>query len=604
MILFIRNVFALLSKKEKNRLYFQFACILTLTFIDILGIASILPFMAVVGSPAVIQTNPLLKQLYDLMGFTNPKSFLFFLGIIMLGLLVFSNLLKAFSAWLKLKYDNELYCALSNRLLASYLSRSYQFFLNRNTAEMGKNVLAEVSKVIGGIISPSMQAFSSGLISLFIISLLMIVNPLIAISIAVVLGGSYGLIYWVVRLRLLQIGQSQLEANTMKFKVSSEALAGIKDLKILGREWVFLERFAFYAQRHSRSNVTFGIISEIPRYALEIIAFGGILLILLLSLESDQNVSEVIPLLSLYAFAGYRLLPNLQQLFSNISTARYNLPALEILYEDLHVEKAATETDITLTNFRLPLQPLSFTHELFLKDVYFSYFGAQEPVIKGINLTIIPKTSIGFVGPTGSGKTTIVDLILGLLGPTSGQLLVDGVEINTSNLARWQHNLGYVPQHIYLCDDTITRNIAFGVSEHEIDMQAVIRAAHIANLHTFIETELPKGYETVVGERGIRLSGGQRQRIGIARALYRDPPVLIMDEATNALDGITEEAVMEALHTLSGQKTIIMIAHRFTTVKDCNLIYLMDQGRIVNQGNYRELLESSRWFQTAAKIGI
>jgi ABC-type multidrug transport system fused ATPase/permease subunit len=213
---------------------------------------------------------------------------------------------------------------------------------------------------------------------------------------------------------------------------------------------------------------------------------------------------------------------------------------------------------------------------------------------------ISPLTSVGIVGPTGCGKTTTVDIILGLLAPTQGQLLVDGVEITQKNLASWQKNLGYVPQHIYIADDTIARNIAFGIPDDEIDMNSVSRAARIANIAAFIESELPEGYQTSVGERGLRLSGGQRQRIGIARALYRDPSVLVMDEATSALDGITEETVMEALHSLSRKKTVIVIAHRLTTVRECDVIYLLERGQIVAQGSYHELMRESAWFRAAA----
>jgi len=294
-------------------------------------------------------------------------------------------------------------------------------------------------------------------------------------------------------------------------------------------------------------------------------------------------------------------LPALQQIFSSISTIRYHLPALDALYLDLKEEEIITKSDSYLEKIQNS-KPLPFTQEFVLSAVTYHYPGIHELAIKGLNLAIKPNTSIGLVGSTGSGKTTTVDIILGLLTPTSGQMLVDGIEINSCNLACWQRNLGYVPQHIYLSDDTITRNIAFGVPNQEIDMTAVIRAARIANMHEFIEGELPESYETIIGERGVRLSGGQRQRIGIARALYRDPTVLIMDEATSALDGITEEAVMEALHNLSGKKTVIMIAHRLTTVKDCDVIYLLEEGQIIDQGKFFDLQKSSKWFQAATKV--
>jgi len=290
----------------------------------------------------------------------------------------------------------------------------------------------------------------------------------------------------------------------------------------------------------------------------------------------------------------------LQQIFAGIAAVRLNLAALELLHRDLNDEESTYDPEVVLQK-REALQPVPFCSVLELKNVSFCYRADQGPVVNEVDITIARNASIGIVGATGSGKTTLVDIILGLLPPTSGQILVDGTEINGETLASWQRNFGYVPQQIYLCDDTITRNIAFGVPDEKIDMQAVIRAARIANLHGFVEKKLPNGYETIIGERGVRLSGGQRQRIGIARALYEDPAFLIMDEATNALDGITEEAVMEALGTLSGKKTIIMIAHRLTTVKDCNIIYIMEHGRITNKGTYQELLRSSAWFQSATR---
>jgi ABC-type bacteriocin/lantibiotic exporter with double-glycine peptidase domain len=602
MLTTARKLLDLLSAREKTHLYLIFAALVGLAFVDMAGVASILPFIAVVANPDVIQTNRWLKLAYDSFGFTSLQSFLFSLGMLVLGLLVFSNLFKALIAWLSLKYDNRLNYMLARRLLASYLARPYEFFLSHNTVELGKIVLSEARLVIAGVLGPAMQLMSSFLVALFILALLLAVNPVIALTITIVIGGPYGVIYLVTARRLARLGRVQYEANSMKHKVVSEALSGIKDLKILGRAGVFLERFSVHAWRHGQINATVGAISQLPRFALETIAFGGILLIVLFKLGSDQNASEMVPILALYAFAGYRLLPAIQQIFANISTMRYNLYALTVVHQDLKGPGVAADPDRDLAETQ-NLQPLPLTRALVLRNVAYGYHGTQEPAIRGINLTIVPNTSIGLVGATGSGKTTTVDLILGLLTPTSGQLLADDIEINSDNIAQWQRNLGYVPQHIFLSDDTITRNIAFAVPDQEIDMVAVVHAARIANLHAFIEKELPDGYETVIGERGVRLSGGQRQRIGIARALYHDPTVLIMDEATSALDNITEEAVIEALRTLSGEKTIIMIAHRLTTVKECGVIYLMEKGHIVSQGTYAELLKSSAWFKAATRTG-
>jgi ABC-type bacteriocin/lantibiotic exporter with double-glycine peptidase domain len=602
MFTIIGKLFDLLSSKEKVQLYFIFAALVGLAIIEMAGIASIMPFMAVVARPEVVESNRWLKQTYDFLGFSSPKSFLSFLGLLVLGLLIFSNLFKALAAWLTLRYDNRLNYMLARRLLAQYLARPYAFFLNRNTADMGKNVLTEVRTVISGVLSHGMQMLSNILVSLLILALLLAVDPLVAVTIAIVLGGIYVLLYLFVRRRLSRIGKEQVVANSMKYKAASEALSGIKDLKILGRERVFLERFAVHARRHSRNNVTAGIISLVPRYTLEILAFGGILIIVLHFLGEERGAGQMVPLLALYSFAGYRLMPAMQNVFVNLAMVRFSLASLDILHADLTEGLNGADPERLLVK-PANIQPLPFTKEFELRDVNFCYFGAQEPVLTGLNLTIPVNSTIGFVGATGSGKTTAVDIILGLLTPLSGKLLADGIEINEHNLARWQRNLGYVPQNIYLCDDTLTRNIAFGVPESEIDMEAVVRAARIANLDDFVKNELPEGYETVIGERGVRLSGGQRQRIGIARALYHDPAVLILDEATSALDGITEEAVMDAIRNLSRKKTIVMIAHRLTTVKDSDLIYILEHGKIVEYGSYNDLQISSEWFRTASGAG-
>jgi len=596
----IRKIFAILTKRERYFIYFLFVCMVALAVVEMAGIASIMPFMAVVASPGIIEENRWLHWAYEFLRFNSRESFLFFLGILVLGMLVFSNLFKAFSTWVTLRFDNELYYTLGRRLLAQYIAQPYVFFVNRNTSEMGKNVLEEARRVIVGVISPCIQVCSSLLISLFIFTLLFAVNYTIALSIIAVLGSSYTLIFLVVRRYLARIGEEQVFSNAMKFKAVGEVLSGIKDLKILGRTGEFLNRYGFHAQRHARHNASAGTISQMPRYALEIISFGGILLIILFFLKSEQNFHHIVPLLALYAFAGYRLLPALQQVFSSVTTLRFNLAALDVVYQDLAGatrDQQGEETDKEMPE----VTALPFTRQIELQQVRYYYPDTTKPALHDVDLIIPANTTIGFVGPTGSGKTTLVDLILGLLTVHSGEFLVDGVAVQGENVARWQRNLGYVPQQIFLSDDTITRNIAFGIPDKDIDMEAVQWAARIANLDAYITSELPLQYDTVIGDRGVRLSGGQRQRIGIARALYRDPKVLILDEATSALDGVTEEAVMDALRTLSRKKTIIMIAHRLTTVQSCDVIYLLEQGKIIDHGTFDELRASSEWFRHAAK---
>lgn len=598
-MLFIRKMIELLSTKERFYLYFIFIGLVLVAFVEMIGVASIMPFMAVVANPDVIESNRFFHYVYKFFNFADRQSFLIFLGIIVLVLLVASNLLKAFMLWATLKYDNQLNSNLGQRLLGGYLERSYDFFLNRNTADLGKNILNEARTVVASVLSPGMKIVSSSLVIIFILSFLFLVNPIIAVCIFALLGGTYFSIFYAVRKKLSRIGEDQVHVNSMKFKSAGEALGGIKDLKVLGREKYFLNVFNFYADRHAHNNVVAGTISQLPRYFLEIIAFGGILLLVLFYLRAEQSATQMVPLLALYAFAGYRLMPALQELFASATTLRYGLPALDVLHRDLIYERLDNK-DLDSKGQDV-VNPLSFSNSIRLNQVTYQYPQADSLALDDLDISIRSNTTVGLVGTTGSGKTTTVDIILGLLAPTSGDLLVDDVVVNSQNLVAWQLNLGYVPQHIYLIDDTLTRNIAFGVSDDEIDMEAVKRSAQMANLDEFVNEELSQGYDTVIGERGVRLSGGQRQRIGIARALYRNPLVLILDEATSALDGITEKYVMDAIKGLTGKITIIVIAHRLTTVKGCDMIYHLERGRLVDQGSYADLQKKSKWFNTAAK---
>jgi ABC-type multidrug transport system fused ATPase/permease subunit len=426
------------------------------------------------------------------------------------------------------------------------------------------------------------------------------VDPVVALVIATITGGAYITIYTLFHRRLAVIGEQQVESRSQMLKTASEALSGIKDLKLFGRELTFLKKFSYFSKRLAANGVYSGMLTSLPKHLLEMVSFGGILLVVLYLITEGREATQIIPILALYAFAGYRLLPTLHGLFNSFAVIGYNKISLQIVYDEL-----SDAGDLWLAERRLQensdVRPAAFRHSLELRDLHFRYEGATTDSVRGLSLTIRPNTVIGLVGPTGCGKTTTVDLILGLLSPKRGEILVDGVKIDESNLASWQRALGYVPQQIFITDDTITRNIAFGVPEDEIDMAAVRRAAGVASLAEFIETSLPDGYDTNIGARGIRFSGGQRQRIGIARAMYLDPPILILDEATSALDGVTEKSVMDAVHNLSGQKTIILIAHRLSTVKDCDVIYHLDGGAIVAQGTYDELMQTSSWFQAASR---
>jgi len=588
---------ALLTPRERFHGGILIIVLVLMGIPEVAGIASIMPFIAVLATPVLVESNKWLNWCYSYLDFSSINSFLFFLGVMVIAVLVINNACKAFVSWYIARYTNMCRHSMSRRMLASYLCKPYVFFLNRNTAELGKNVIAEIDKVVDGALRPFIDIMSQGVTTLFIVTLLVVMDPLLAVSIAVALGITYMLIYAMVHKKLSVIGDLRTESNEGRFQTADDALGGIKEIKILGREKSFLDRYSVHSERLSDYHTTFGIVSLVPLFAVEIIAFGGILLIVLQLIYVRHSLTQALPMIALYAFSTKRLMPAFQGIFSGFASIRFHRSMLDVLYKDM-AEREVLKPAMDVTE---PVAPLPYSRMLRLENISFTYPELEENVIKDLDLAIAARSMIAFVGATGSGKTTLMDIILGLLKPERGCMKVDNEVILDGNIRRWQRNIGYVPQFIYLSDDTVARNIAFGVSDDEIDMKAVERAAKIANVHDFIK-ELPRGYKTMVGERGVRFSGGERQRIGIARALYHDPEVLILDEATNALDGITEDVIMEAIHSLSHGKTIIMIAHRLTTVKNCDVIYVMDCGHIVAQGKYQELMQTCERFRAMAKM--
>lgn len=592
----LRRMLALLTPRERRRMFWLVPAITAMALLQVVGIASVVPFLQLVSDPGQIESNALLRGTYEFLGFREAHSFLIFTGVAALAVLVLSSAFTALTEWMMLRFSWSLNHALGERMLTEYLHKPYVFYLGVNTSELVKNMLAEVKQVVKGLVVQGMQVVARSVVALFILGLLVLSDPVLALIVLTLFGGAYGLIFLTVRRRLSRIAKQRVTSNREMFKAASESLVGIKDIKVLGMERPFIRRYARYSRRYSNTMGNQQAISQLPRYALEAIGFGSLVLIVLVLLTRGQDPAAILPKLGLYGFAGYRLMPALQSIFAAITNIRFSVASLDVIERDL---KARSRVPVTP---RWAVEPLPFRERLELRDVTFRYPGTRQPVLERFNLAIPARTSVAFVGATGSGKTTTVDLLLALLHPERGSLVVDGVEVTEENVDNWQRNLGYVPQQIFLADDTIERNIAFGMPDKGIDRAAVERAARMANVHDFIES-LPEGYDTPVGERGIRLSGGQRQRLGIARALYHDPSVLVLDEATSALDGVTEESIFQAVGELGHSKTVVMIAHRVQTVRACDVIYVLDRGRIVASGSYEELLETSAAFRALAQVG-
>jgi ATP-binding cassette, subfamily B, bacterial PglK len=582
----------LFTKSEAIRLVFIFFGTLIMGVLEVIGVASIAPFIAVVTSPEIINENKYLAFAFQFSGADNNQQFIVFLGINVISLMVLSNFTQAFISWKIVSFSEMLNTRLSTKLLQKYLMRPYSFFLNKNTSDLGKNILSEVGRVTNGVIMQFMFLTSKLIISTFMLLFLVVINPKVAITIIFILGGAYLLIFTLVKERVYKIGLKATDATFASFKAANEAMSGIKDIKLKGAEEEFVNRFFEPTSLLASVRIQLNLVSSLPRYLLEIVAFGGIILLIIFVILTTQNSNNLIALISIYALAGYRLMPALQQIYSAMTSIKYNSHSLENLSIDFtNPIPARIEFEST--------DSIRFNKKLKVNQISFSYEGSENLVLNKIELSIYPNTKVGIVGETGSGKSTLVDIMLGLIEPDSGFISIDGVAINEQNISVWQKYIGYVPQSIYLTDDTIAANIAFGCPNNDINLKKVKRAAELANLDKFINT-LPEKYKTSVGERGVRLSGGQKQRVVIARALYNDPQVIFMDEATSSLDGITESAIMEAIHNLSKEKTIIMIAHRLSSIREFDVIHYVKNGQVIDSGSFDDLMTKNKEFQRLA----
>lgn len=598
MIDVFKKLMALFEERERRRFGVLVCLMVFVAFAEVSGISTFLILLRVLSDPSTIFENQYLNWVYEGLGFSEIFYFQIFMASMVLIILMVSLTIKAAGNYAIIRFSTMRGFTLSSRLLQAYLHQPYTWFLERNSADVSKSVLGEVQNLINQIVIPGSRLLSNVILAATIICFLVFVDPGVAIVSALLLGGAYAAIYVKLRVKLLVLGEEILAANQERFRLTQEATGGFKEVKLLGLEDSYVSSFRNPAKRLARSVALSQVINQLPRFALEALTFAVLLsVILFMIFRNNGDITAAIPILGVFAISVMRLLPALQQIYSAVSQVRNAKPVLDHIYEDYAdamKQKADEPTNADGTD-KLPLE-----REIVLNDIKFAYAKSHKTAINNLSLTFPAFTTIGIVGGTGSGKTTVADLILGLLRPDSGDIQVDGVTLDRDNMHAWRRSLGYVPQNIYLTDATIAQNIAFGVPKGAIDMAAVERAAKTAVLHDFVMTELPEQYDTVVGERGVRLSGGQRQRIGIARALYHDPSLLILDEATAALDNLTESAVMEAVQNIRNDKTIIMIAHRLSTVRNCDQIFLLEEGRLGSVGRFDELVANSDTFRRMA----
>jgi ABC-type multidrug transport system fused ATPase/permease subunit len=590
----IRKVTDLLDYKEKKRACLLLLLIFVMALFDILGVASTLPFIAVLTNPQIIETNNFLNYLYSFFksfGGTSVYQFQFFLGVGLFFFLIISLIFKVLTTYAQFRFSLMREFSIAQKLIEGYLRQPYQWFLTRDSNDLGKTILSEIETVVNLTIIPLMIVISQSTIVILLLILLLLINPFLAISVGLIMGISFALIYLFTKNKQFQNGKIRSQLNSDRFKIISEIFEAVKIIKVSSLEKFYLHYYSGPSNNYAKIQSQAKMISLLPRYFVEGIAFGGMIILILVLMLSSNNFINIIPIIAVYAFAGYRLMPALQQIYFAITEIRYSKPILDSIHKDF----INLNNESTLENKKIDSD--IFNKVLTLKNVAYKYPNSDSFALKNINLDLPLNSKIGIVGITGSGKSTFVDIILGLLQPTEGEFMIDRNSINFKNIRLWQNKIGYVPQDIFLHNGTIATNIAFGLNEKDIDYKKIEKVTKISNLFNFINDDLPNKYKTVVGAKGINLSGGQKQRIGIARALYNEPKILILDEATSALDNITEKLIMSSLDNLEYEKTIILITHRLSSIQNFDFIILFNKGEIQSIGNFKFLSQNSKLFQ-------
>lgn len=578
----IRKLNLIFTKKEKIKICYLFLLMFIGALLETFGVSLIVPLVNLIGNPERVFENHLLNSIYIRLSMKSTNMFLLFLSIIVLTTYIFKNLYLMFMYRLQYRFIYNQQAIFSRRLFAAYLKKPYTFHLSRNTAQLLRNVNVEVTKLFSSVVVPIFMIVSEVLIIICLITLLILVQPFATIISFTTLGSSIGLFFWFFRRRIKELGEKNQYYHGQMIKWVNQGLGASKEIKVMGKEAFFVNQYTKNSFGYVKAIQFYQMMNQLPRLFVESVAIVSMLLPVIILLIQNKPTSTIIPVLALFAIAAFRLMPSVNRINNFINSIMYYKPAVDVVYNDLIGEQknASMENDKSqeLVNTELDKE---LKDSIQLLSISYHYPESDKTVIKKLSLTIPIGKAVAFIGPSGAGKTTLVDIILGILKPDSGKLLVDGIDV-FDNLPLWTTKVGYIPQSIYLMDDTIRRNVAFGVEDEQIEDTKIWAALEKAQLKEFVEGQ-PKGLDTVVGERGVRLSGGQRQRIGIARALYNDPPILVLDEATSALDSKTEDGVMKAIDSLRGQKTLIIIAHRHSTIQNCDIIYEIADGNLVTK---------------------
>ena len=566
---FLKKIYSLLPKEKKEQVpSLVFLLMIGMVF-EMVSLGLLIPALSIMLKSEITQEYPILTPY--LLYFGNPSQKEIIIGGMSLLAIIFlvKTLFLVFLYWFQNKFTSTLQVQLTTKLYAIYLKQDYQFHLKRNSAELIRNTQTEV--ILFNRAASALILISTELAIIFaIVFTLILVEPFGTMIVMISLSFSVLIFHQVSKKKLVEWGEKRQELSKGINQFLLEGLGGVKDIKLLGREDYFIDNYNLKNRLWAGINISQLTLSQLPRLYLELLGIFGLVILVIVMVLQGSQIDTLLPTLVIFTAGAFKMIPGFNRIMGAIQNVKLTVPVVNVLYSEFLLEKEMKKDNAKEVILR---------SEISVQDVIFMYQNTHKIIINKINLKIKKGESVGFVGKSGSGKSTLIDLILGLLEVDDGSILIDGKNINHINRG-WQKNIGYVPQSVYLTDDTLQKNIALGIPEDQIDDKAIRRAMKQAQLNDFIQ-DLDEGVDTYVGERGVRLSGGQRQRIGIARAMYHNPSVLVLDEATSALDSDTEKNVMEAVYLLKGEITIIIIAHRLSTLNGVDRIYHLDKGSLI-----------------------
>jgi HlyD family secretion protein len=591
MFKLVTQLFNLLTPEQRKSFYGLQFLIVLMSFFEVVGIVSIIPFMSLVGDMSQLENGSMIAQVYTASGILSPSLFVIVLGFGVLFMLLLSAGICMFTIWRISMFGAKVGEQISARLFRYYIYKDWLFHTSGSNAKMTKKITKESSRVSSGIIIPLLTMNSRIVFTLAIVIGFFAHDPVVGIIGFTVFSLAYLLLFKLVRVRLHVNGQNVSRENERRYSLINMTLGGIKEILVSGRQQYFTNLFDESQKNLAYSNGANRSYSQVPKFVIELLAFGTMIILLLYLLSVHEgSLGLILPIITVYALATFKLLPALQQIYVSVVAIRGSLSAFESIQRDL-----TNSLEMEHNHVKKDTNYLKLKEHISLKDIEFTYPKKNKPALKKINMLLPAKSMTAIVGGSGYGKSTLINIILGLLVPQKGQIMIDDKALNKTNIRYWQNNIGFVSQNIFLSEGTIAQNIAFGIPDDQINHKQVLKCIELAYLSNLIN-RFELGINTKVGDNGAKISGGERQRMAIARALYHNPDILIFDEPTSSLDGVTEEIILDTIEELKKEKTIIMIAHRLKAINRCDRIYVVDNGQIVGHGTYQELIETSNYF--------